>query len=770
MAEREALVVTTSVYDDPRWNRLYAPGHDGSALGDVLADQDIGGFTVHHVVDQPAHVVRRRIDTFLARRGTTDELLLYFSCHGVKDDDGRLYLAAADTEFDRDLLESTAVSAAFLNGRLNNCRARNKLLLLDCCYSGAFDPRAKGLPSAGIAEHLGRTGTAVITSTNELQLAWEGDRLTDRGGNAATMSVFTSVVVEGLRTGKADRDADGRVCVDDLFHYASDAMAARGARQTPRRWVLGSEASMVVARSAAAGTRPVAAPAPHVSVPPMPPRDRRAYEIHAGVSAAADAIRGTVGPVRRFAVIQTADGTLLRTADSAAAVRALTPATAWAGLGLDLARDLVTRMRAQSCDGAAGAVLVLESLLRSLRPALAAGTHPALLARGIETVTGAAGSGLLPLAREVQSALDLRQIGTTVTGDPQVGGIVSQALDKVGREGVVKVEAGTIPGLSLRVEEDLRLDCPRLLPPSRTGEPAGGIVLERPYLALCDFRLPSPTALKPLLDVVDASGRPLLVLAHGSVHDVLPSGTGSGVQAVVAAAGTETLRDVAAWTGAAVLADEAALRSADLESLGTARRAVAAPSSLALTDGTGHLAAMTSRIDVIRALIENAPSEAERTRQRERLARFAGGLAVVWVGAANESALRERAALVQTAVLVCRAAVDGGMLPGAAAALAQVGRHLDAGFRGAPPHVRTLAAALGKALTVPLLTVAANAGEADPATIADRLAAVWPGSTYDAVSGSFQETGTAGVWDPFSVQVGLLQAVGDAAREYLAMV
>ncbi|CAG6398984.1 caspase family protein [Streptomyces cocklensis] len=767
MAGREALIVTTSVYEDPRWNRLYAPGHDGNALGGVLADPDIGGYTVHYVVDEPAHVVRRRIDRFLARRRTADELLLYFSCHGVKDDDGRLYLAAADTEFDRDLLESAAVSAAFLNERLKNCRARSKVLVLDCCYSGAFDPGAKGPPSADIAEHLGKGGTAVITSTNELQLAWEENGLTDRGSTTGTMSVFTSAAVEGLRTGEADRDKDGLVSVDDLFGHVSETMKARDARQTPRLWVLGSEAAIVVARSAAAGARAGAVPGGYAVLPPASVGDRRAYEIHAGVAAAAEAVRATVGPLPRFAVVRQADGTLLRTADASAAVHALTPATAWAGLGLDLVRALVTRMRTQSGDGAAGAVLVLEALLGSLQPALRAGTHPALLARGVEAVVGAAGSALLPLARGVRTALDVQQIAVTATRDPQVGRIVSQALDKVGREGVVRVEEGHSPGLGLRIEEGLRLDGRRLVPPPRAAEPAGGIVLERPYVALCDFSLSSGAALKSLVDVVDTAGRPLVVLAHTVADDALPAGPrpGGGRGAVVVAAGTETLRDVAAWSGAGVVSDEESLRYADLELLGTARRAVVTSSSVVLSDGTGDIAALAQRFDVIRALIERAPSQEERARQRERLARLFGGVAVIEVGGADGSA-----ALVRSAVRVCQAAVGGGMLPGAAACLAQVGRDFEVGFRDAPAHVRVLSAALATALAAPLEAVAANSGEADAAAVAGRLAEVWPRATYDAVSCTFQEMGTAGVWDPFPVQLDLLRAVGDAVREYLAMV
>ncbi|WP_369246559.1 caspase family protein [Streptomyces sp. R41] len=248
MAVREALLVATSKYADPQLNQLSAPGRDVQLLAEVLSVADIGGYAVRTVVDQPAHIIRRKVQDFLIRRRTDDQLLVYFSCHGIKDDDGQLHFAGTDTEHDPDVLESSAVSAAFLSSQLNRCVARNIVVLLDCCYSGAFDPRAKGDLSVNLRERLAGTGTAVITATNALQYAWEGDHFAETGQEQ--ISAFTSAIVGGLRTGDADLDRDGWVSVEDLYLYVNDHIVASGARQTPKRWLLGGEGSLMIARHA----------------------------------------------------------------------------------------------------------------------------------------------------------------------------------------------------------------------------------------------------------------------------------------------------------------------------------------------------------------------------------------------------------------------------------------------------------------------------------------------------------------------------------------
>ncbi|WP_240496705.1 caspase family protein, partial [Streptomyces torulosus] len=171
------------------------------------------------------------MEAFFRGRGRHDVLLLHISCHGVKSDNGELYFAARDTH--RDLLASTAVSADFLRSQMARCRAKSIVLLLDCCYSGAFIPGAKGDPTVYVQDELAGHGRAVLTATNRTEYAWEGDHLSELNPEP---SRFTGAIIEGLRTGEADSNADGRVSVQDLYEYVCERLHAARARQRPQMW------------------------------------------------------------------------------------------------------------------------------------------------------------------------------------------------------------------------------------------------------------------------------------------------------------------------------------------------------------------------------------------------------------------------------------------------------------------------------------------------------------------------------------------------------
>ena len=260
---RSALIVATYQYADPRLRMLKAPEQDAEALGDVLGDPDIGGFDVRTVINQPAHVISVELAEFFGHRHSDDVLLVHFSCHGVKDDSGELFLAAADTRMD--LLEATAVASAFVNKSMTRSRSGCVVLLLDCCYAGAF---ARGMTRAGsdvdLTDRFGGRGRAVITASTALQLAFEGDDLTASDPEATGPSVFTRALVDGLRTGEADRDADGIVSLDELYGYVHDEVTRVNPDQTPQKWLFDVAGDLYVARRSTPVTRPSALPAPLV--------------------------------------------------------------------------------------------------------------------------------------------------------------------------------------------------------------------------------------------------------------------------------------------------------------------------------------------------------------------------------------------------------------------------------------------------------------------------------------------------------------------------
>jgi hypothetical protein len=244
-ASRSAFIVANDEYADQRLRRLRAPAADARELGSVLADPDVGGFDVALSVNEPEHVLRRRLSAFFENRGVDDMLLLHLSCHGVKDEDGRLYFATSDTQMEH--LEATALPAEFVNRQMTRSRSRRVVLLLDCCYSGAF---ARGWMSrAGdrvdIQERFDGRGRIVLTASSAMEYSFEGDQLTGEG----SPSVFTSALVQGLATGEADRNRDGYVSVDELYDYAFDEVRAATPSQTPGKWVFDVQGDFAVARS-----------------------------------------------------------------------------------------------------------------------------------------------------------------------------------------------------------------------------------------------------------------------------------------------------------------------------------------------------------------------------------------------------------------------------------------------------------------------------------------------------------------------------------------
>lgn len=256
IGRRGALIVGCAHYEEPDLQSLPAVAKDAEALAEVLADPDVGGYEVRRVIDQPAHLMARAIDEFFVDREPDDLLLLHLSCHGVKDETGDLYFAAADTRVR--LLTSTAVPAAFVNQRMSRTRSRRVVLLLDCCYAGAFEKGlvAKSAGSLDLQERLTGRGRAVITASTAMEYAFVGGRLDER--QTVPPSVFTGALVEGLRSGEADRDLDGLVGLDELYEYVYDAVRETTPNQTPSKWELGIQGDLVVAQR---GT-PVAAGAP----------------------------------------------------------------------------------------------------------------------------------------------------------------------------------------------------------------------------------------------------------------------------------------------------------------------------------------------------------------------------------------------------------------------------------------------------------------------------------------------------------------------------
>ena len=230
---RDALVIAVSVYADQQLRALRSPARDAEMLLAVLGDPDIGDYKTVAVSDATSQTVREAIETFLVDRSPIDELLIYLSCHGIKDDDGRLHFAASDTN--RRILHSTAVSAAFLREQMERSRARSIIVLLDCCYSGAFIAGSKGVNDSVPVQELAGSGHVVLTATSRTEYAFEGE-ISPTFPDSSVTSWFTASVVEGLRSGEADLDSDGRISVQELYNYVCLDLKKRWHYQQPQFW------------------------------------------------------------------------------------------------------------------------------------------------------------------------------------------------------------------------------------------------------------------------------------------------------------------------------------------------------------------------------------------------------------------------------------------------------------------------------------------------------------------------------------------------------
>src|SRR6266545_602320 len=250
-----ALVVAIDRYDDPSLQELTAPAADAEALVEVFGDPDLGGFDVDVVHNCPSWVVSRRVEALLADRRPRDLAVIHFSCHGLKNDHGELYLAATNTT--PELLASTGIEATWLNRVMQRSRAQRVVLLLDCCYGGAFArgvvARAGGgidvgdqFVPGGLGEGRGR---AVITASTAMEYAFEGARLANSSSSRGGPSVFTGALVEGIRTGDADRDGDGAVSLSELYDYVYDRVRELSPQQTPSKWEFGVHGGLLMARN-----------------------------------------------------------------------------------------------------------------------------------------------------------------------------------------------------------------------------------------------------------------------------------------------------------------------------------------------------------------------------------------------------------------------------------------------------------------------------------------------------------------------------------------
>jgi chaperonin GroEL len=854
MTARSALIVANDKYDDPKLQRLRAPTHDAAELGRVLGDPTIGAYDVEVSLNQPEYLVRRKLGTFFKNVDRDDVLLLHFSCHGLKDEDGRLYFATPDTELDQ--LDATAVSAAWVNGLIDRSPSRRVILLLDCCYSGAFGKGSRSRAGDGVElnERFTGRGLVVLTASNSMEYAFEGEELTGHG----EPSVFTTAVVQALESGQADHDGDGKISVDELYDFVFDRVKDSTSSQTPSKWMYDVQGDLVVAQSPrGAILRPAELPArvrkalasqqrmtrvgaidelatmleekdramaeaarikllelvdddsrrvaaaaeealrrigeiPASAIPadvgrqPTPAAQEAGgvdsepsarHRVEAGIRQVASAIEATLGPEGREVVLVGDDGSKTVTKDAlAVALRVELAPNRYERFGGQLTIEVAKRTVAETGDGGSTAVSLMRAIVEAGLRRLENGIHPVRLKRGIEAAVNAVVDDLRKQSVEIYSKQDIARAATMSSRKSEIGDVIADALEKVGKDGVVAVEEGQTFGLELELTEGMRFDSGYLSPYMVTDAEREEAVLDDAYVLVAHQKIGPVKDLLPVLEQVIQAGRPLLIVAEDVEGESLATVIVNKLRATFVAIAVKApgfgdrrkrvLEDIAILTGGEVITEEMGLKleNTKLSQLGRVRRVVVDRDSTVLIDGAGDWEAIKARIKQLKNEIEDTDSDFDRENLQEQLAKLSGGVAVIKVGAATETEMKRTKDRVERALDVTYALLEEGFVAGGGVALIQCEeavRALDAPEASAPGVESVV-----EALSHPFTCIVSNAG-LDAAELLRRVRdgeAAWG---IDAATGEYVDLVARGIVDPTKVVRLALQNASSCALSAL---
>ncbi len=479
-----------------------------------------------------------------------------------------------------------------------------------------------------------------------------------------------------------------------------------------------------------------------------------------GVDALANAVRVTLGPKGRNVVIAKSYGVPTITNDGVTIAREIELLDRHENLGAQLAKEVATKTNDVAGDGTTTATVLAQAMVHEGLRNVAAGADPLALKRGMEAAVTAVTARLVDTAREVSGKGEIAHVAAISAQDPEVGELIAEAFDKVGKDGVITVEESNTMGLELELTEGLQFDKGYISPYFVSDTERMEAVLENPLILLNQGKLSSVSDLLPLLEKVIQAGKPLLVIAEDVDGEALSTlvvnkirGTFSSVAVKAPAFGDRRksmLEDIAILTGAQVVAPEVGLKLDDvgLEVLGTARRVTITKDDTTIVDGAGSTEAVADRVRQLRAEIERTDSEWDRDKLQERLAKLAGGVAVIRVGAATEVELKEKKHRLEDAISATRAAVEEGIVAGGGSALLHAAAALDK--LDLVGDEATGASIVRKALVEPLRWIAENSG-LEGYVVTQKVAGLPVGHGYNAATGDYGDLIADGVIDPVKV-------------------
>ena len=493
-----------------------------------------------------------------------------------------------------------------------------------------------------------------------------------------------------------------------------------------------------------------------------------------GVNTLADAVKATLGPKGRNVILEKSFGSPTVTKDGVSVAKEIELADRFENMGAQMVKEVASQASDVAGDGTTTATVLAQSIVNEGLKAVAAGMNPMDLKRGIDKAVAAAVEAVSGMASPCEDNTAIAQVGTiSANSDTSVGAIIAEAMEKVGKEGVITVEEGSGLENELDVVEGMQFDRGYLSPYFINNQDNMSAEVEDPFVLLVDKKISNIRELLPVLEQVAKASRPLVIIAEDVEGEALATLVVNNMRGIVKVAACKApgfgdrrkamLQDIAILTGGTVISEEVGLdlESTSLEHLGNAKRITMDKDNTTIVDGAGDAEAIQGRVSEIRVQIENTSSDYDREKLQERVAKLAGGVAVIKVGAATEIEMKEKRARVEDALHATRAAVEEGVVAGGGVALVRAIASVE-GLTGDNEDQNTGIAAALRAMEGPLRQIVSNAGD-EASVVLDKVRQGEGNFGYNAATGEYGDMIAMGILDPAKVTRTALQAAGSVA-------
>lgn len=503
--------------------------------------------------------------------------------------------------------------------------------------------------------------------------------------------------------------------------------------------------------------------------------DKARQKMLVGVNVLADAVKATLGPKGRNVVLDKSFGAPTVTKDGVSVAKEIELKDKFENMGAQMLKEVASKASDEAGDGTTTATVLAQSIVNEGLKAVAAGMNPMDLKRGIDKAVIAAVAHIKSIAQPCTDTKSIAQVGSiSANSDTSIGAIIAEAMEKVGKEGVITVEEGTGLDNQLDLVEGMQFDRGYLSPYFINNQESMNVELDHPLLLLVDKKISNIRELLPILEGAAKSGKPLVIVAEDVEGEALATLVVNNMRGIVKVSACKApgfgdrrkamLQDIAILTGATVISEEVGLdlEAAGMEHLGQAKRITMSKENTTIVDGAGDATAIKARVQQIRVQIEDTTSDYDREKLQERVAKLAGGVAVIKVGAATEVEMKEKKARVEDALHATRAAVEEGVVPGGGTALIRAVAAI-ADLRGDNEDQNAGIGIARRAMEAPLRQIVANAGE-EGSVVCDKVKQQNEANYgYNAATGIYGDMLEMGILDPAKVTRSALQAAGSIA-------